>query len=149
MAAVSRHKVWSVVFSGIALVLVACIGSYFVAVRTGGSVRSAATWVAIILVVTLIPVGVVLAQVIREPGRNPLTPSTGVVFWMVTGAVVPILASVLNLGMGVLVVAMLTGLEAVGLPGSDIQIASWVTSGVSLLSAVGIWWFIWKRYRPN
>jgi hypothetical protein len=101
------------------------------------------------LVVTLIPVGVALAQVIRQPERNPLTVSPGEVFWIVTGAVVPILASVLNLGLGVLVVILLIPLEAVGLPVSDLRVIWWLTNGASLVSAVGIWWFIWKRYRPN
>ena len=147
MAVPSRHKIWSTVFIGIAMALVACTVAYFLIRHSGASVRSAASLVAILLGLTLIPVAGFLWETLRDPDRNPLQVSTRAVFWITTCAVVPILASVLSLGIGVLVLAMLLGLEAVGLPVSDLRLVSWLTNGASLLCAVGIWWFISQRYR--
>jgi hypothetical protein len=64
--------------------------------------------------------------------------------------VVPVLASVLNLGTSLIVASILMLLQTAGLPVARILgPVHWISVAVSLVSASAAWWIIWKRYKPS
>ena len=70
-----------------------------------------------------------------------------VIFWLATGIVLPMLVSLLHLGVSFLLVAVLTMIAAVGVEVSSriVGFTSWVGISMSLISGCALWWFLWKR----
>lgn len=154
MVAVTTRRLWLTFSSCLVAGVVFCLGLYFLAIRGGVSTGLAALWAGATFVVFIVALGLGALRMLRNPEwnawSNPPEPSTGLVFWMATGVVVPALAFVLHLGISFIVAVVLATIQAAGLPVARIvEPVSWIAAAVSLGCASAAWWLIWEQYKDS
>ena len=155
MREITPRRLWVNSFISLVILALFCVAFYYLAVYAGLSVWMAALWAGGVFVLFVVAATYGLMRLLRDPawgpGRAPqfLIPrlSRPVIFWMATGVILPMLFSLVNLAVSFLMVAFLTMIGVVGVEVSPrlVDLLSWVGMGMSLISACGVWWFLWKR----
>ena len=150
MPTMTKRRLWLNSFSSLVILALLCVGFYFLAVRAGLSNQTAALWAGATFALFVAALTYGTMRALRDPTWNPERAPRlprPVIFWLATGIVLPMLVSLLHLGVSFLLVAVLTMIAAVGVEVSSriVGLASWVGISMSLISGCALWWFLWKR----
>jgi hypothetical protein len=154
MEAIQRRKLLVNFFISLIFCALLSLGLYYIATKAGVPIHWAVAFGTITFVIYAAALFVGMLRAMKDRNQAipmaPKMPGPKVLFWLVAGFVVPILALALQLAFTVLIALSLAPFGLEDLPSSPIvNRLALISVILSYASAIAIWLVIWKRHKNS